>query len=173
MHEQDPARKFCAKINSPFLNWRCGEHGVLPLSGQPCCRGSLSTPWRHLSCPGLILACIVRFFLDQKVGVSCSLLPMSLFRALTHGPSNPSTDSKDHTPLGPCCDVLLPCYPDELGSLHRLALSTGEVIVCCVEHAMWNSQRTDHNRGTGGAGGRGHFHLRVAIMIQGNSVPNI
>ena len=45
---------------------------------------------------------------------------MSLFRAPTHGPSNPSVDSKDHTSLGPCCDVLSQSYhmcviTDELG----------------------------------------------------------
>ena len=27
---------------------------LLPPSGEPRCRGSLSTQWRHLSCPGLI-----------------------------------------------------------------------------------------------------------------------
>ena len=30
---------------------------------------------------------------------------------------------------------------------------------CGVEHVMWNSQRTDHNRGTGGRAVRTHLSL--------------
>ena len=86
---------------------------LLALSGDSCCRASLSTPWWHLSSHGLIW---------PVLDVSCAPIPLpkgwcvmftsahALVSSIYPWPSSPSIDSEEHTRLGPLCDVLSPCY---------------------------------------------------------------